>query len=86
MADSTWLILREQGALVEEADDNGEGGEGMAAQFDEKDMLVEKIGLHLQNIDIGAGTELSNVDESDNDGTREEIKRGISEVDPLALR
>jgi hypothetical protein len=86
VADSTWLILREQGALVEEADDNGEGGEGMAAQFDEKDMLVEKIGLHLQNIDIGAGTELSNVDESDNDGTREEIKRGISEVDPLALR
>jgi hypothetical protein len=86
MADSTWLILREQGALVEEADDNGEGGEGMAAKFDEKDMLVEKIGLHLQNIDIGAGTELSNVDESDNDGTRKEIKRGILEVDPLTLR
>ena len=67
MADSTWLILREQGAIIEEADDNGEGGEGSLStedQFNEKDGLAEKIGLHLQTIKINAGLGLTGMEDN----------------------
>ena len=84
MADSSWLILREQGAIVEEADDD-EGGVDTEDKFDEKDVLAEKVGFHLQDIDIGAGVDLSNAVDND-DGTRKEIRRGESETDPPMLK
>ena len=80
MADSTWLILREQGAIVEEADDDGDGGLGTEDTFDEKDAVAEKVGLHLQDIDIGAG--LDTIGTMDNDyGHVKEIRQGESEMD-----
>jgi hypothetical protein len=84
VADSSWLILREQGAIVEEADDD-EGGVDTEDKFDEKDVLAEKVGFHLQDIDIGAGVDLSNAVDND-DGTRKEIRRGESETDPPMLK
>ncbi|KAH8108778.1 hypothetical protein DFH11DRAFT_1710480 [Phellopilus nigrolimitatus] len=43
VVDNTWLVLREQGAVVEEAvDDDGDGSEG----GDEKILLNEKAGLY----------------------------------------
>jgi hypothetical protein len=78
VADSTWLILREQGAIVEEADDDGDGGLGTEDTFDEK--VAEKVGLHLQDIDIGAG--LDTICTMDNDyGHVKEIRQGESETD-----
>lgn len=45
--DRTWLVLREEGMIIEEAvdedEDDGEGG----AVLDEKRALVEKVGVHL---------------------------------------
>jgi len=85
VADSSWLILREQGAIIEEADDDDESGVDTEDKFDEKDVLAEKVGFHLQEIDIGEGMDLSN--EVDNDGgTRKEIRRGESETDPPMLK
>jgi hypothetical protein len=84
VADSSWLILREQGAIVEEADDD-EGSVDTEDKFDEKDVLAEKVGFHLQDIDIGAGVDLSNAVDND-DGTRKEIRRGESETDPPMLK
>jgi len=85
VADSTWLILREQGAIVEEADDDGEGGGGSLTEdkFDEKDAFAEKIGLHLRDIDISAGMGLTNIE---GDGMSKEIRPGESEVDAPVLR
>jgi hypothetical protein len=42
------LVFREQGAIIEEADD-GEDGDGEPESFNEKDGLAEKIALHLQD-------------------------------------
>jgi hypothetical protein len=85
VADSSWLILREQGAIIEEADDDGDGNVDMEDKFDEKDILAEKVGFHLQDIDVGAGVDLSNAVDND-DGTRKEIRRGESETDPPMLK
>jgi hypothetical protein len=85
VADSTWLILREQGAIVEEADEDGEENEGRLGtkdKFDEKGALAEKVGLHLQN--ISARVDMTNVE--DNDDGRKEIRLGESETDPAVLR
>ncbi|KAJ7097878.1 hypothetical protein B0H15DRAFT_945449 [Mycena belliarum] len=43
--DQTWLILREEGMVVEEALDDDEGGD---ADYDEKNGIVEKIGAGSQ--------------------------------------
>ncbi|KII87677.1 hypothetical protein PLICRDRAFT_54749 [Plicaturopsis crispa FD-325 SS-3] len=50
VADRTWLVLREQGALVEEADEeDGDGDDGQ--HYDEKDGIVaEKVALQLQDM------------------------------------
>ena len=55
MADSTWLILRQQGVIVEEADEDegNEGSLGTEDVFDEKDACAEKVALDLQDIGIG---------------------------------
>ena len=42
VADSSWLVLREQGALVEEADDDDDGGESDGDEtYSEKDALTD---------------------------------------------
>lgn len=41
-------MFREQGAIIEEADDE-EDGDGEPESFNEKDGLAEKIALHLQD-------------------------------------
>ncbi|KAG2134830.1 hypothetical protein DEU56DRAFT_808908 [Suillus clintonianus] len=46
--ESSYLVFREQGAIIEEADDE-EDGDGDLESFDEKDGLAEKIALHLQD-------------------------------------
>lgn len=48
MADAAWLVLREQGALIEESGDD----DGEELKFDEKDELAEKVGLHLEDINV----------------------------------
>jgi hypothetical protein len=86
VADSTWLTLREQGAIVEEADDDGDEGDlGTEDKLDEKDILAEKVGLHLQDIDIGARVDITNVEGQD-DGTRKEIRLEESETNPPVLK
>ncbi|KAJ6596948.1 hypothetical protein DFH09DRAFT_106793 [Mycena vulgaris] len=45
--DNTWLILREEGMVVEEALDEEDDG-GAEADYDEKNGVVEKIGAGLQ--------------------------------------
>ena len=42
------LVFREQGAVIEEADEDEDDG-GEPESFDEKDGLREKIALHLQD-------------------------------------
>lgn len=43
-------MFREQGAIIEEADDDDDGdGDGEPESFNEKDGLAEKIALHLQD-------------------------------------
>lgn len=44
----SYLVFREQGAIIEEADDDDEDGIGEPESFDEKSGLAEKIALHLQ--------------------------------------
>ncbi|KAG2156877.1 uncharacterized protein EDB93DRAFT_1126150 [Suillus bovinus] len=46
--ESSYLVFREQGAIIEEVDDE-EDGDGEPESFDEKDGLAEKIALHLQD-------------------------------------
>ena len=53
MKDETWAVLREQGAIVEEAaEEDDDGGE---VKLDEKDVISEKIALHLQDVGRGRG-------------------------------
>jgi len=83
VADSTWDILREEGAIIEEADDDGEdnGVEG----FNEKDALAEKVGLHLQEIGVGLGVE--DMGDGGDVMRKEQASRGgYSDVDPSLLR
>ncbi|KAG5651341.1 hypothetical protein H0H81_009029 [Sphagnurus paluster] len=47
--DRTWLILREEGMIVEEAAEDDDPGTEPAS-FDEKHELLEKVALHLINI------------------------------------
>lgn len=49
VADRAWIVLRQEGAIIEEADDD-DAGDGTEDIFDEKDALAEKFGLHLQDI------------------------------------
>lgn len=56
VADDAWLILREQGAIVEEADDDDDG-------FNEKDALAEKVGLHLS--ELGGGIQVVDLRHTD---------------------
>jgi hypothetical protein len=78
VADSTWVILREEGAIIEEADDD-DANDGTEEIFDEKDALAEKIGLHLQDVGVGL-----DVTEATGDGIRntQTNRRGYSESDP----
>ncbi|KAG0702044.1 hypothetical protein DFH29DRAFT_923524 [Suillus ampliporus] len=46
--EGAYLVFREQGAIIEEADDD-EDGAGEPESFNEKDGLAEKIALHLQD-------------------------------------
>lgn len=46
--EDSYLVFREQGAIIEEADD-GEDGDGEPESFNEKDGLAEKFALHLQD-------------------------------------
>ncbi|KAG1748329.1 uncharacterized protein EDB91DRAFT_1245037 [Suillus paluster] len=46
--EGSYLVFREQGAIIEEADDD-EDGAGEPESFNEKDGLAEKIALHLQD-------------------------------------
>lgn len=46
--EGSYLVFREQGAIIEEADDE-EDGDGEPESFNEKDGLAEKIALHLQD-------------------------------------
>lgn len=46
--EGSYLVFREQGAIIEEADDD-EDGDGEPENFNEKDGLAEKIVLHLQD-------------------------------------
>jgi len=46
--EDSYLTFREQGAIIEEADDD-EDGDGEPESFNEKDTLAEKIALHLQD-------------------------------------
>jgi hypothetical protein len=46
--EDSYLTFREQGAIIEEADDD-EDGDGGPESFNEKDSLAEKIALHLQD-------------------------------------
>ncbi|KAG1760429.1 hypothetical protein EDD22DRAFT_901244 [Suillus occidentalis] len=46
--EGSYLVFREQGAIIEEADDD-EDGDGEPESFNEKDGLAEKIALHLQD-------------------------------------
>jgi hypothetical protein len=46
--EDSYLVFREQGAIIEEADDDEDGG-GEPESFNEKDGLAEKIALHLQD-------------------------------------
>lgn len=46
--EDSYLTFREQGAIIEEADDD-EDGDGEPESFNEKDSLAEKIALHLQD-------------------------------------
>ena len=88
MADSTWLILLQQGVVVEEADeDEGDEGGGLGTEdkVDEKDVLAEKIALHLQAIGIGGGVDVTNLEGHD-DRIGKEIRLGRSELDSHALR
>lgn len=59
MADTTWLVLREQGAIVEEADEDDD----VEDIFNEKDALAEKLGLHLE--DIAARIDVADVETGD---------------------
>ena len=65
MTYGTWLILRQQGVIVEEADeDEGDKGNlGTEDKFDE-DVLVEKVALHLQDIGIGGGVDVTDLEGS----------------------
>lgn len=54
VADDAWAILREQGAMLEEDEDTHEEGE-----FDEKDAMLENIGLHLSG--LGDDVRVANV-------------------------
>jgi hypothetical protein len=80
VADSAWLVLREQGAIVEEADDGGDGDDGDEEKFDEKVTLAEQL-VHLQDVNIGPG-----IDPSENGRTRKEIRPGEPEMDLRVLR
>lgn len=46
--EGSYLVFREQGAIIEEADDE-EDGDGEPESFNEKDGLAEKIALHLED-------------------------------------
>lgn len=46
--EGSYFVFREQGAIIEEADDE-EDGDGEPESFNEKDGLAEKITLHLQD-------------------------------------
>lgn len=46
--EGSYLVFREQGAIIEEADDD-EDGDGEPESFNEKDGLAEKIALHLED-------------------------------------
>ena len=85
MPDSTWLILWQQGAIVEEAgEDEGDNCSFRAEdESDEKDVPAEKVALHLQNIGIG-GVDVTNLEGYDI-GTGKEIRLGRPETDPHAL-
>jgi len=52
VADDAWLVLREAGALVEEAAEDGDdsegGGPSAGQSFDEKAGMAEKVAVHLQ--------------------------------------
>jgi hypothetical protein len=69
VADSTWLIFRQQGAIVKEADGGNRGTEG---KFDENDVLAEKVALHLQDINIGGGMDVTNLEGHD-EGERNSV-------------
>ncbi|KZP18157.1 hypothetical protein FIBSPDRAFT_933616 [Athelia psychrophila] len=47
VADDAWMDLREQGAMIEEGDGDDADGDG---NFDEKDAMLEKVGLHLSEL------------------------------------
>ncbi|KAG1846088.1 hypothetical protein DFJ58DRAFT_799800 [Suillus subalutaceus] len=48
--EGSYLVFREQGAIIEEADDDEDGDrDGEPESFNEKDGLAEKIALHLQD-------------------------------------
>lgn len=74
VADSSWLVLREQGALVEEAvDDDGDGDE----KYNEKDVLA---GGAVHDIVVGV------VSEDDGGDVRKEVNRIDADGDPPFLR
>lgn len=74
VADNSWLVLREQGALVEEADDDdGDGDEN----FNEKDVLGGGL---VHDIVIGV------VGEDDESGVRKKVSRVDADEDPPLLR
>ncbi|KAF7983156.1 hypothetical protein HWV62_23376 [Athelia sp. TMB] len=50
VADEAWLVLREQGAMLEEGED-GDAEDG--GEFDEKDALLEKVDLHISELGDG---------------------------------
>lgn len=78
VADSAWVILREEGAIIEEADDD-DANDGTEETFDEKDALAEKIGLHLQDIS-------ANFDEAGGEiRTKHADRLGYSESDSPRL-
>lgn len=74
VADSSWLVLREQGALVEEAvDGDGDGDE----KYNEKDVLA---GEAVHDIVVGV------VSEDDGGDVRKEVNRIDADGDPPFLR
>lgn len=77
VADSSWLVLREQGALVEEAEDD-DGGDGDGDDnYNEKDVLARSA---VHDIVVGV------VGEDDRDGIRKEVSRVDADGDPPLLR
>ena len=70
VADEAWLVLREQGAMIEEGeDDDAEVG----GDFDEKDTLLEKVDLHISG--LGDGVHVTNLVHTP--GTVDEDRGGL---------